>query len=91
MTSLGCGMHAQVVWEDVTGMSLPITIVVDSMGVHRTVSLQENLHDFAMVPDVHVLRMDYESGLVATMSWMPGKKIPRDAITKPLSEKLQVF
>lgn len=37
-TSVGFGIHAAHVWKNVTGMSLPITIIVDNLGLHRTLS-----------------------------------------------------
>ena len=62
MTSLGCAMHIKSVWNCVTGCELPITLVIDSLGLHKTFSTQATPTDASMTADVHALRLDYESG-----------------------------
>lgn len=68
MTSFVCLTHAQVVRECITGTKLPITIVIYSLIMHKTLATQETPKDFAMSEDVHAFRVDYESGLPSTVS-----------------------
>ena len=85
VTSQGFAIHAQVVWKNVTGVGLPITLVIDSLGLHKTLSTQATPTDMSIATEVHALRMDYESGTVDYISWIEGKKSPADPLTKPLA------
>lgn len=83
VTSVGYGTHAAKVWANVTGKVIPITIVVDSLGLHRTLSTQATPTDMGSAHDIHALRVDYESGVIDSVSWIAGKKNPADPLTKP--------
>jgi len=84
-TAVGCALNLQTVVHNITGNKLPITIVVDSMGLHRTLATQQQPRDMAMAAEVHGLRMDYEAKLIDAITWVEGKSNPADALTKPLS------
>ena len=75
--------HAAKVWKNATNMVLPLTIVFDSLGLHRTVSTQATPTDMGSAHDIHALRVDYESGLIDALSWVAGKMNPADPLTKP--------
>ena len=83
VTGVGMATHAAKVWKNATNMVLPLTIVVDSLGLHRTVSTQATPTDMGSAHDIHALRVDYESGLIDAVSWVAGKMNPADPLTKP--------
>lgn len=58
VTGVGMAMYAAKVWKNATNMVLPITIVVDSLGLHRTVSTQAMPTDMGSVHDIHSLKVD---------------------------------
>eukprot|EP00171_Calliarthron_tuberculosum_P003431 IDg3431t1 len=85
VTALGCALNAVTVWRSATNEELPITLVVDSLGLHRSLATQSQPRDLAMAAVIHTLRMDYESGLLSEISWIAGTQNPADALTKPHS------
>ncbi len=40
ITSFGCALNARTVWENITGEQLPIILVVDSLGLHKSLATQ---------------------------------------------------
>lgn len=58
VTSLGCGLNLQSVWHDIMGHRLPITLVIDNLGLQRCLLTQSRPTDNAMLKDVHALRLD---------------------------------
>jgi len=84
-TAVGCALNVQTVMFNITRKKLPITLVVDSMGLHRTLATQAQPRDSAMAAEVHGLRLDYEAKVLDYISWIEGKKNPSDCLTKPLS------
>ena len=85
MTSVGCAIHTQAVYEGITGTRLPITLVVDALGLHKTFCTQATPRDYSMMADVHALRLDYDIGIIDKVSWVEGKLNPSDCLTKPLA------
>ena len=71
--------------ENVTGVGLPITLVIDILGLHKTLSTQATPTDMSIATEVNALRMDYESGTVDSISWIEGKRNTADPLTKPLA------
>ena len=78
VTIVGYGLHLRSVWQEVTNKKLPSTIAVDSLSLHKTLATQGTPKDMGTSCDIHSLRMDYESGLIDVISWIPGKKNPAD-------------
>ncbi len=83
ITSVGCALNARTVWENITGEQLPITLVVDSLGLHKSLATQSQPTDMAVAADVHSLRLDYENKLIDAESWIEGSKNPVNPLTKP--------
>ncbi|KAI0562418.1 hypothetical protein FGB62_60g00 [Gracilaria domingensis] len=68
-----------------SGIGLPITLVVDSKGLHRCISTQSQTRDAAVTIDVHKLRLMHINGDLDRIVWIHGIEDPVDALTKPLS------
>ena len=85
MTSVGCAIHAQPVCKGITGIRFPITLVVDSLGLHKTFCTQATPRDYSMMADAHALRLDYDVGIIDKVSWVAGKMNPSDCLTKHLA------
>jgi len=78
-------LNARTVYKNVTDVNLPITLIVDSDGLHKSLATQSTPRDMSMLADVHSLRLDYESKLIDSVCWIQGTKNPADALTKPLA------
>ena len=63
--------------QDIAGKSLPITILVDSLGLDKTLAAQATPKDMSAMYDIHPLRLDFESGGTGLLeellskSWVP--------------------
>ena len=90
-TSIGCAIHVQTVWQNLTAVKLPITIVIDNLGLHRSLSTQSQPTDMGMAAEVHGLRLDYENGIIDTVSWIEGAQNPANSLTKPLAGETTGF
>lgn len=78
-------MRAQAFWECVPGKTLPITLVVYGLSIHKTFATQTTPKDYPKTADVHALRMNYDSGKIDTVSWLVGKSNPANAMTEYFS------
>lgn len=58
---VGCLLYAQAVWEYITGMKLPVTVVTDSMPLHKTMATQATGINLMCAADKDSLCMDYET------------------------------
>ncbi len=85
VTAVGCARALQDSLFSLSGTRLGIVFVVDSEGLHRCLATQSQPRDSAMNEDVHRLRVDYESGAINDIVWIPGVCNPADALTKPMA------
>ena len=81
-SALGSALALQRAYEDVTGTRLPVTLAVDSKGLHEALSTEHNVTDKAIRKDVDMLRRDYEAEILDEIVWIPGCSNPADALTK---------
>ena len=81
-STLGSAFALQSAYYEVTGTRLPITLAVDSKGLHEALSTEHNVTDKAIRKDIDMLRRDYEAGILDEIVWIPGSKNPADALTK---------
>ncbi len=82
--ALGFTLNVQTVWKYTTGKTLPITVVLDNLGLYRWLVTQSKPTHEEMVGYVHALRLDYESEVFDDIFWVSGKLNPADCLTKPL-------
>ena len=60
-TSVGYAIHTVQKLQDIAGKNLPITILVDSLGLDKTLATQATPKDMSAMYDMHPLRLDFES------------------------------
>ena len=65
--------------------AVPITLVVDSRGLHRSSLTQSSPRDQSPHCDIHRLRLEYKSDIIDKMVCVPGTEHPVGALTKPHS------
>lgn len=70
---------------NMTGIKLPVTLAVDSKGLHRSLATHSQPRDRAVVAEVHRLRLHHMHGDVYRIVWVPGTQNPADPLTKPLA------
>lgn len=85
--SFGHASLLQDSYAELTGKTIPITLVVDSRGLHASFSTEHHPRDPSMLADVAFLRDTYFSGHVDVIAWVPGTSNPADPLTKPLAGK----
>ena len=61
---------------------LPLTIVLDSLGLHATITTLHEGKDYRLRPTVARIRDSYESKEINEIIWIPGTKNIADALTK---------
>ena len=61
-----------------TGRRLPITLVIDSNGLHTSFSTEREPRDPTILADVAVLREAYFVGDIDVIAWVPGLENPAD-------------
>ena len=85
VTAVGLALNIWQVYENATGVRLPVTLAVDSKGLHRSLATHSQPRDRSMVVEVHRLRMHHMQGDVERVVWVPGVENPADPLTKPLA------
>eukprot|EP00171_Calliarthron_tuberculosum_P022845 IDg22845t1 len=85
VTAVGCAMSVSTAYSNATGIRLPITLAVDSRGLHRCMATHSQPRDRSVVAEVHRLRLQHMDGSIDRIVWVPGTENPADALTKPLS------
>ena len=70
-------------YKQLTGLSLPLTLVIDSKGLHTSFSTEREPRDPSILADVALLREAYFIGDIDVISWIPGTDNPADPLTKP--------
>lgn len=81
--TLGYAQQIQQVYAQIASSKLPITLVVDSKGLHECLATEHTARDPSMAGDVHLLREYYAAKIIDELAWVPGKKNPADPLTKP--------
>lgn len=76
----------QDVFDNVLQPKLPITLVVDSKGLHRALATPRQLREASVNASVYQLRLDHMSGLMKQVYWIEGTENPADSLTKTLSD-----
>ncbi len=61
---------------------LPLTLTVDSLGLHTTISTLHEGRDYRLRPTVARLRDSFDAGEISVLQWVPGKHNIADALTK---------
>lgn len=85
VTSIGCAMSVSKAYKNATGVCLPITLAIDSRGLHRSLATHSQSRDRSVVAEVHRLRLHHKDGDIDRIVWIPGNENPADALTKPLT------
>lgn len=60
VASFGYSLNLKPVLEEVTEKIFSVTILVNSIGLHKTLATQATPRDMATLSDIHGLRLDYE-------------------------------
>jgi len=63
-------------------IDIPLTLVLDSLGLHSTISTLHEGRDYRLRPTVARLRDSYECGEISELLWIPGTCNIADALTK---------
>ena len=63
-------------------IALPLTIALDSLGLHETISTLHEGKDYRLRPTVSRLRDSFEAGEISELIWIPGSRNIADALTK---------
>ena len=63
-------------------ISMPLSIVLDSLGSHATITTLHEGKDYRLRPTVARLRDSYESKEIDEIIWIPGQQNIADALTK---------
>ena len=58
VTSVGYAIYARQVLQDIACKNLPITLLVDSLGLHKTLATQAIWKGMSAMYDIHSLRLD---------------------------------
>ena len=58
VTSLGYAIQSRIVLQDIAGKNLPITLLVDSLGLHKTLATQATWKGMSAMYEIHSLRLD---------------------------------
>ena len=77
--------HLRSVLSQFSLEGLPVKLIVDSKGLHRSVATQRQPRDKSASIAVHQLCIDLEKGNLKSVVWIKGCENPCDALTKPLS------
>lgn len=84
-TAVSSAVHLREVYFTSTGISLPITLAVESRWLHRSLATQRQPRYLSTSTSVHQLRMDYEDAVIDRIVWIAGTTNPAAPLTKPLS------
>ena len=71
--SVGYAIHDLQVLQDIAGKNLPITLLVDSLGLHKTLATQATPKDMSVMYDMHSLRLGFESGITGLLEELLSK------------------
>lgn len=63
-------------------------IVVDSFGLHSTITTLHEGRDYRLRPTVSHLRDSHESGEIDSIQWVPGKESIANALVKINAEMI---
>lgn len=80
---MGCAMNHQTAMKNTWGLSLPMILVVDKLGLHRSLSTQSQPTDHDTAAEVHTSRLDYYNGAIDIVSWIERKINPVNSLAKP--------
>lgn len=84
VSAFGMGTMLQQVLDELLGVKLKITLVVDNSGLQKCISTESTPRDLSTMVDVSRLRMAYNEGFLDKVVWIRGVDNPSDALTKTL-------
>ena len=68
----GYAANPQRAYQKLTGICLPVTLLLDSKGLHTSFATEHDPRDPSSIADVAVLREAYLSGEIDVIAWVPG-------------------
>ena len=79
----GYASNLQRAYLQLNGSRLPLTLVLDSKGLHTSFSTEREPRDPSVMSDVAILREAYVTGEIDVIAWVPGTENPADPLKKP--------